>query len=76
LATSSPIEKVSLQLWTCSTTALYALLAHLAHTHALSRACSGISDKTSGVKIASMHQQRSGLVSVALAFSIAQTFGS
>ena len=43
---------------------------------ALPCACSGTRSITAGVKTASTHQQRSGLVPVALAFSMAQTFGS
>jgi hypothetical protein len=50
-------------------------LAQLAQMQALPRACAGRSASTSGVKIASTHQQRSGAVPVARAFSMAQVFG-
>ena len=50
--------------------------AHLAHTQAFPLDASGTRSITAGVKTASKHQQRSGLVSVNLAFSMAQTFGS
>ena len=43
---------------------------------ALPLAASGTCPITTGVKTASMHQQRSGLLPVALAFSMAQTLGS
>ena len=52
------------------------VLAHLAQMQARPLAASGTRSITAGVKTASKHQQRSGLVLVNLAFSIAQTLGS
>jgi hypothetical protein len=50
--------------------------AHFGHIHALPLAESGTCSITEDVKAASMHQQHSGLLPVALAFSMAQTLGS
>jgi hypothetical protein len=50
--------------------------AQLAHIQALPFADSGTCSITAGVKTASMHQQRSGSVPLALAISMAQLFGS
>jgi hypothetical protein len=49
--------------------------AQLAHMQALPFADSGTCSITAGVKTASMHQQRSGSVPLALAVSMAQLFG-
>jgi hypothetical protein len=48
----------------------------LAQIQAFPLAASGTYSITVGVKTASMHQQRSGFVPDALAFSMAQTLGS
>lgn len=53
-----------------------AAAAHLAQMQALPFAESGTCSITAGENTASMHQQRSGVLPVALAISIAQTLGS